>query len=107
FGAGMDWLRKQGYGLFIEVGPGATLLGLGTQSTGSGDPAWLASLRRGRDENAQMLESLGELYVRGATVDWPGFDHEYSRRKVSLPTYAFRQRRYWITDDQPPAQASE
>ena len=56
---------------------------------------WLPSLRPGRDDWQSMLESLGQLYVRGAKLDWAGFDRPYSRCKVSLPTYPFQRTRYW------------
>ncbi|HUL78059.1 MAG TPA: SDR family NAD(P)-dependent oxidoreductase, partial [Vicinamibacteria bacterium] len=44
----------------------------------------------------QVLSSLGELYVRGVEVDWAGFDRDYPRRKVVLPTYPFQRERYWF-----------
>ncbi|MFM7582232.1 MAG: polyketide synthase dehydratase domain-containing protein, partial [Caldilinea sp.] len=40
--------------------------------------------------------SLGALYVRGAQIDWEGFDWGYSRRKVALPTYPFQRQRCWV-----------
>ncbi|GFZ92567.1 type I polyketide synthase [Okeania sp. KiyG1] len=43
-----------------------------------------------------MLSSLGQLYVRGYGVDWSGFDRDYTRKKVSLPTYPFQRERYWV-----------
>jgi acyl transferase domain-containing protein len=43
-----------------------------------------------------MLESLAALYERGVAVDWSGFDREYNRRKVALPTYPFRRERFWL-----------
>ena len=50
------------------------------------------SLQIGRD----LLESLQRLYVGGADVDWIGFDRDYRRRRVALPTYPFRRRRHWV-----------
>ncbi|MBC6477273.1 MAG: polyketide synthase dehydratase domain-containing protein [Hormoscilla sp. GM7CHS1pb] len=44
----------------------------------------------------QMLSSLGQLYVLGFRVDWSGFDRDYVRRKVAVPTYPFGRERYWI-----------
>jgi len=44
----------------------------------------------------QILESLGRLYVEGVPVHWAGFDRDYPRRKVSLPTYPFERQRYWV-----------
>ncbi len=49
-----------------------------------------------RDEWQQMLSSLGELYVRGAEIDWMGVDQDYTRQKVALPTYPFQRQRYWV-----------
>ena len=46
-----------------------------------------------------MLSSLGQLYVRGAKVNWSGLD-QANARKVALPTYPFQRQRYWI---EPPA----
>jgi acyl transferase domain-containing protein/acyl carrier protein len=43
-----------------------------------------------------MLESLGRLYVSGFQVDWDGFDRDYARRRVVLPTYPFQRKRYWF-----------
>jgi myxalamid-type polyketide synthase MxaE and MxaD len=42
-----------------------------------------------------MLESLGRLYEAGAEVDWAGFDRDYRRRRVWLPTYPFERQRHW------------
>ena len=56
----------------------------------------MSTLRKGRGDWQQVLESLAELYVHGVEVDWVGFDRPYSRRKVELPTYPFQRQRYWI-----------
>jgi myxalamid-type polyketide synthase MxaB len=81
--------------VFLEVGPSPTLLGLGRRCLSEHRGAWLPSLREGRDDWQTMLESLGELYVRGANVDWAGFDRDYPRQRLSLPTYAFQRERFW------------
>ncbi len=47
------------------------------------------------DDWQSMLDSLGQLYVRGRKIDWAGFDRPYPRRRVSLPTYPFQRKRYW------------
>ena len=44
----------------------------------------------------QILEGLAALYVLGVAVDWAGFDRDYVRRRVVLPTYPFQRQRYWI-----------
>jgi acyl transferase domain-containing protein len=99
FAPSLRTLVDQGYRAFLEIGPHPTLLNL-AQGTLGPDTACLPSLRRGADDWATILESLGALYVGGARVDWAGFDKPYSRRKVALPTYAVQRERYWI--DAPP-----
>jgi acyl transferase domain-containing protein len=42
--------------------------------------------------------SLGELYVRGVSVNWQGFDQGYSRRRLRVPTYPFQRERYWLPE---------
>jgi acyl transferase domain-containing protein/acyl carrier protein len=95
FAAGMATLRQRGIETFVEIGPAPTLLGLGRRVLGESGSLWLPSLRKGRGDTHQMLESLAALYTEGADVDWDGFDRPYTRRRVSLPTYPFQRERYW------------
>ena len=96
FAQSMETLHKEGYEVFLEMGPKPILLGMGRQCLPDGVGVWLPSLRPGYEDWQQILQSLGELYVRGVKVDWLGFDREYSRSKVILPTYPFQRQRYWI-----------
>jgi acyl transferase domain-containing protein/surfactin synthase thioesterase subunit len=94
---------------FVEIGPGNTLLALGQKILGSGRNAWLGSLSK-RGEVTEILTSLGELYRRGYDIDWNAFHRANPRRRVSLPTYPFEHRRFWIepeTKAQPPASVSD
>jgi acyl carrier protein len=95
FAAGMETLRARGFRVFVEIGPASTLLGLGRLSVPGPEAVWLPSLGMGGDWN-RLLQSLAELYVRGAEIDWPAFDREYRRRLVALPTYPFQRQRYWV-----------
>lgn len=96
FAQSMNTLNEQGYELFLEIGPKPILLGMGRQCLPEDNGIWLPSLRPGVDEWQQILSSLGQLYVRGAKVDWSGFDRDYVRQKVILPTYPFQRERYWV-----------
>jgi acyl transferase domain-containing protein/acyl-CoA synthetase (AMP-forming)/AMP-acid ligase II/aryl carrier-like protein len=61
---------------------------------------WLASLSPTQDNWTSLLHSLQRLYCSGAAIDWRGFDKPYVRQRLSLPTYPFQRRRYWL-DVQP------
>jgi NADPH:quinone reductase-like Zn-dependent oxidoreductase/malonyl CoA-acyl carrier protein transacylase/SAM-dependent methyltransferase/acyl carrier protein len=96
FSASMQTLKDKGYEVFLELGPSPALLGMGSQCLPEGYGVWLPSLSKGRPDWQLMLESLAGLYVRGAEVDWKGFDRDYQRRRVVLPTYPFQRKRYWV-----------
>ena len=95
FGKGMETAAGLGIGHFVEIGPQPVLIGMGQETIREGSK-WSSSLRRGRGEWRQMLESAAALYEQGAELDWVGVDRGYARRKVELPTYAFQRERYWV-----------
>jgi amino acid adenylation domain-containing protein len=96
FLASIQALAGQGCDVFIEIGPHPVLLGMAARCLSEAVGSWLPSLRRGTPDWQQLLQSLGRLYLRGTEVDWAGFDRDYPRRKLSLPTYAFQRQRFWI-----------
>jgi acyl transferase domain-containing protein/surfactin synthase thioesterase subunit len=98
FVEGIQALDQTGVSDFLEIGPGNTLLALGRQCAKENGKTWLASLSK-RGELKAILTSLGELYRRGYDVDWDAFNRPYPRRRVSLPTYPFERRRFWIEAD--------
>ena len=100
FKAGMETLHQRGCGLFLEIGPGTTLLGMGRRCLPDDAGVWLNSLRKERDDWQEILASLATMYVHGAPVDWPRFDAGYRRRRVAVPAYPFQRERYW-TDPAP------
>jgi acyl transferase domain-containing protein len=95
FADGMQTLHAQGYELIVEIGPHPVLIDM-RQSLPEKTGVWLPSLRRGSDDWQQLLESLATLYVNGVNVDWSGFDRDYQRAKLPLPTYPFQRQRYWV-----------
>ncbi|MEP6491994.1 MAG: SDR family oxidoreductase [bacterium] len=97
FAAGFAAAVSEGFSTFLEVGPHTTLVGLGRQCFPDDGGLWLPTLRRGYDDWEVLLGSLAKLYVAGARVDWAGFDRDYRRRRVALPTYPFERQRYWFS----------
>ncbi|MCU1503452.1 MAG: hypothetical protein JWM12_2806 [Ilumatobacteraceae bacterium] len=96
FRQGMAQLVQLGCDVFIEIGPHPTLLAMAQTAVPESGGLWLPSLRKGRDEWAQLLDSLGRFYVHGGRVDWAGFGRPYPHRRLSLPTYAFERQRHWV-----------
>ena len=105
FALGMETIHQRGCKIFVEIGPKPTLLGMGRCCLPEGVGAWLPSLSQGQNDWQQLLQSLGALYVSGVPVDWSGFEWNYTRRRLQLPTYPFQRQRYWaqISDGNLPA----
>lgn len=95
FAAGLNTLVRQDFTAFIEIGPQPVLLGMAARGLPEGSGIWLPSLRQGGSDWAEILHSLARLAVVGP-VDWRGFDQDYQRRRLPLPTYPFQRRRYWL-----------
>lgn len=96
FASGMKSLQEMGCSIFLEIGPGTSLLAMGRRCLPRDYGIWLPSLRQGRDEARLVLESLASLYVQGAWDDWEAFYRGREGRRVSLPTYAFQRSRHWV-----------
>ncbi|MCA0456386.1 MAG: type I polyketide synthase [Chloroflexi bacterium] len=99
FGDSVAALHEMGCNFFLEVGPGSTLLGMGQRCLPelSSSAHWLSSLRKGQNDWLQILNSLGELFVHQAPVDWAAVEHGYAHQRIVLPTYPFQREHYWIT----------
>jgi acyl transferase domain-containing protein/SAM-dependent methyltransferase len=95
FMAAIQAIEQQGVKTFLELGPSPVLLGMSRRCLGT-EVTCLPSLRPGRGNWLQMLESLRTLYLSGAEVDWAGFERDYPRRRVTLPAYPFQRSRYWF-----------
>jgi acyl transferase domain-containing protein len=100
FREGMQALHEAGCTVFLEIGPRQTLVRLGEMCLPSSNLVWLSSLSKEKHDQEQMLESLGQLYVRGVRVRWEERHRHFAGRKVPLPTTAFERRRFW-PDSQP------
>jgi acyl transferase domain-containing protein/NAD(P)-dependent dehydrogenase (short-subunit alcohol dehydrogenase family)/SAM-dependent methyltransferase/acyl carrier protein len=98
FTQGLDALAAEGCTTFIELGPHPTLLGLVARGGSEDGRRGLPSLRRGRDDWEQLLDSAAELYTRGLPLDWSGFDRHHARSRLTLPTYPFQRQRYWMDE---------
>jgi len=83
--------------VFVEVGPGTTLLDFGRASA-PGPCAWLASLSPAGDGARSILEAEGALVTLGVPIarDAAAIGEARSGRTISLPPYPFERERFWI-----------
>jgi acyl transferase domain-containing protein/NADPH:quinone reductase-like Zn-dependent oxidoreductase len=96
FAQGLDALQQAGVTALVEIGPHPTLIALAGRAMPQASWPVLPSLRRGRDDQRQMLQALAGLYVRGQPVRWAAFEQGEPRSRVRLPTYPFQRERAWF-----------
>ncbi len=110
FGDGVRWLYAQGVRCFLELGSDGVLsamvgecvgedvggAGEGLGAVGGVAVTAVPVLRSGRSDVEALLRAVGEVWTRGAEVDWGAFYAQSGARKVDLPTYAFQRERFWL-----------
>jgi acyl transferase domain-containing protein len=109
FADGISELISNDNYLLLEIGPGRTLCGLAQKCLNHGETKVLPTMRaagQSKSDSALLLETVGQLWLAGAEIDWDGFYQDEKRCRVPLPTYPFERRRYWVNpiqakDDRP------
>jgi acyl transferase domain-containing protein/NAD(P)-dependent dehydrogenase (short-subunit alcohol dehydrogenase family)/acyl carrier protein len=95
----VERMIADGFDTFLEVSPHPVLTPSVEDTLRHAGCAGtvLPSVRRERDEQVEMLGSLGALYTSGYPVDWarlyPGGEC------VSLPHYPWQRERFWVELD--------
>lgn len=91
--------------LFLEVGPHPVLCAeLTAQMESAGyQGVAIPTLRRNKDDRAQILSALAALHVRGVPISW-GADFPATAQVVPLPSYPWQRQRFWVSPAQPTTQ---
>jgi amino acid adenylation domain-containing protein len=100
FSAGVQVLLRNPTAALLEVGPGTVLSTLARQHTEAAtDRVILSSLSdgySGEGDAVQLMNALGALWTAGVEPNWRALYHGTQRQRVSLPTYPFERKRYWL-----------
>jgi amino acid adenylation domain-containing protein len=107
FGAAMatleQWAGRDGLAC-AELGPGRVMRTLARTSVPGAAAASLLPGGAGRDgehdEQVTVLTALAQLWTCGADIDLAAAGG--AGRRISLPTYPFQRRRYWLDRDPAP-----
>ena len=101
FSTGVDGLIEGGHDIFVELSPHPTLFGPISQCLRhrGREGAVLPSLRRGEEDQAVLLGTLGALYTLGYPVDW-NEQYPTGGRSVRLPYYPWQRERHWLEIDE-------
>lgn len=100
FGDGVTRLFDQPDAILLEVGPGTTLMTIARwHPAKAAGQMVLTSLPHADDAQPDLValqSALGRLWIAGRKFSWTSYFAGEQRRRVSLPTYPFERKRYWI-----------
>jgi myxalamid-type polyketide synthase MxaE and MxaD len=99
FWGALQAMIRDGFRTFIELSP-HPVLGPSVEDglrALAAEGEVRASLRRGEEDRRVMLETLGALYRQGQPIDWAAL-HPDGGSHVSLPTYRWQRKRFWLAD---------
>jgi acyl transferase domain-containing protein len=91
--------------ILLEVGPGQSLSTLARQRADK--PAHqviLTSIRHPHEpasDTAFIANTLGRLWLSGASLNWPAYQAGENLHRLPLPTYPFERKRYWLEPKKP------
>ncbi|MFD8938973.1 type I polyketide synthase [Streptomyces sp. NPDC059578] len=104
-------LLAEGFRFFVEASPHPVLT-FGVQQTADkadtarsahGPAVVVGTLRRDESGLDRFLTSLAEAHAGGLSPDWGRVFAGHRPDSVSLPTYPFQRRSYWLEDTGPAA----
>ncbi len=100
FSDGLGELFREPARVFLEVGPGQVLTSLTRQNPGRPKNSKVLSSGRHPQEQvsdaAFLLNTAGQLWIAGLSIDWRSLHEGEDPRRVALPTYPFERQRHWI-----------
>jgi amino acid adenylation domain-containing protein len=100
FAEGLAHLLAEPQRILLEAGPGDTLSSFAREHPARRpEQAVIPSLRHPKsaeEDTAVLLRAVARLWLSGGNFDWEAFSAAEERRRVSLPTYPFERRRYWV-----------
>ena len=99
FADGIAHLAQVPGRVFLEVGPGRAMQAMAKANPAVAAHQVVSSLRH-RDhatgDDTYFMAALGRFWACGGQIDWDQIWGGVTRRRLSLPVYAFQRKRYFI-----------
>jgi amino acid adenylation domain-containing protein len=104
FSAGVSELLKSP-GVLLEIGPGNVLATLARQQKlNAQNTSIVSSLSdgfSGEGDALSLASALGAMWLAGVPLNWAAVHSGEKRLRVSLPTYPFERKRFWLASPEP------
>lgn len=81
--------------VLVEVGPHPVLMGPSKQCMTDKRLPYIATLKRESDAFCDMLSCVGQLFVRGCSVDLAAVNGNQKHTRLNLPPYPWDHKHYW------------
>jgi acyl transferase domain-containing protein len=101
FSQALDELLLNPDRIFLEAGPGNTLSTLARRHAQTSDRVIVSSMRHVKDPHSDseiIVQAMAHLWTAGVQIDFDAFYSGQQRNRISLPTYPFQRRRYWVDE---------
>ncbi len=111
FKQGIKTLSENNNYLFLEVGPGSTLKSLLNINNKffHKAPLILNTLKHPKEDYLDsyvFYSTIAKVWEKGIDLYWDKLYNQEQRKKISMPTYSFDKKKYWISKNQPSEQTS-
>ncbi len=92
-----ETVLQQDVDMLIEIGPGSTLLSFvrSLPNSHSRNRCYLPSVKRGANEYAAFLESVGKAYMGSIDINWNALWRREKPTMCRIPAYPFEKKSYW------------
>ncbi len=98
FTACIEQLLGSGFNVFLETAPGQSLTPmLKQQAKGQAEVIPLLSADNLTESDGSVFwRGIGKVWQQGGKLNWTDYYKDEKRKRISLPTYPFERKRYWV-----------
>jgi amino acid adenylation domain-containing protein len=93
-------ITRQSDSIFLEIGPGKTLLSLLQRNAKEliNSIELVPNEKQSKVENHQIENALRTLWYHNYPINWHSYYQHEKRSRIALPTYPFQRKRYWFDE---------
>ncbi len=104
FYSGIQKLFSENYKHFLEIGPGQNLASFVLKSKFKKDErkiyvnTIMKNVYDSQPDYEYLMRTIAKLWTVGIDIRWEGLYNKNKPKRISLPSYPFEHKRYWIDE---------